>query len=98
MSGVWTKVDFLSGKVTWMENVPQEDMLQVEYPNNFILDMGWYEDKYIISVIKDFEWSDPVARYATQDAEQLAELLAKAVERIKTEQMAAKAALEKLNG
>ena len=82
MSGTWTKVDFLSGKVVWMEDALQEDMLQVEYSNNFILDMGWYQTTYIIYIIQNLEWGDPVARYATQDADNLFELLTKAVKHI----------------
>lgn len=85
MNDEWMRVDFLSGYVTWMENELQEDMLQVEYLNNYILDMGWYEDRYIISIIKDFEWGKPVARYMAQAADNLFELLAKAVGRIEQE-------------
>ena len=40
-------------------------MLQVVYPNNYFLDMGWYDDigKYVIYIIKDFESGVPVAKY-----------------------------------
>lgn len=49
---VWSKVDFGIGTVTFLDDTRKEDMLQVEYPNSFLLDMGWYQDRYIISIIK----------------------------------------------
>ncbi len=48
---VWSKIDFDTGKVIFLDATRKEDMLQVEYPNCFLLDMGWYQDRYIISVI-----------------------------------------------
>lgn len=43
----------------------QEDMLQVEFPNGYILDIGWrpsfdINGKFYIYLIKDFDWEDPV--------------------------------------
>lgn len=49
---VWSKVDFGTGTVTFLDDTRKEDMLQVEYPNSFLLDMGWYQDRYIISIIQ----------------------------------------------
>ena len=46
---VWSKMDFDTGKVIFLDATRKEDMLQVEYPNCFLLDMGWYQDRYIIS-------------------------------------------------
>ena len=43
----WRKVDFGTGTVTFLDDTQKEDMLQVEYPNGFLLDMGWYQDRYI---------------------------------------------------
>lgn len=85
MNDAWTEVNFLSGHVSWMDHTPQEDMLQVEYPNDLVLDMGWYGGEYAIYIVKDFEWDAPFAKYATQDADSLFELLEKAVSRIEGE-------------
>ena len=57
---VWSKVDFGTGTVTFLDDTRKEDMLQVEYPNSFLLDMGWYQDRYIISIIQNFDWTHPV--------------------------------------
>lgn len=79
MAQVWYKVDFGPGKITFLDDAQKEDMLQVEYPNNFLLDMGWYRDRYIILVIQDFDWAHPVKRYETTDRDQLPALLTKTI-------------------
>ena len=76
---VWSKIDFDTGKVIFLDATRKEDMLQVEYPNRFLLDMGWYQDRYIISIIENFDWTHPVKRYETADRDQLPVLLTEAV-------------------
>ena len=44
----WRKMDFGTGEIIFLDITQKEDMLQVEYPNCFLLDMGWYQDRYII--------------------------------------------------
>ena len=51
----WSRMDFGTGKIIFLDITQKEDMLQVEYPNCFLLDMGWYQDRYIISVIHNFD-------------------------------------------
>ena len=68
---VWSKMDFDTGKVIFLDATRKEDMLQVEYPNCFLLDMGWYQDRYIISVIHNFDWANPVQQYETTETNQL---------------------------
>ena len=48
----WSRMDFGTGKIIFLDITQKEDMLQVEYPNGFLLDMGWYQDRYIIFVIQ----------------------------------------------
>lgn len=76
---VWSKMDFDTGKVIFLDATRKEDMLQVEYPNCFLLDMGWYQDRYIISVIHNFDWMHPVQQYETAEKNQLPTLLTEAV-------------------
>ena len=38
---VWSKMDFGTGEIIFLDITQKEDMLQVEYPNCFLLDMGW---------------------------------------------------------
>ena len=44
----WHHVNFGTGKVIFLDITQKEDMLQVEYPNCFLLDMGWYQDRYML--------------------------------------------------
>ncbi|MBY0014089.1 MULTISPECIES: hypothetical protein [Paenibacillus] len=54
-----------------------EDMFQVEYPNGYVLDVGWYggfdEGIFIIFIIKDCQWSEPLLRREYKDVNKLYE-------------------------
>mgnify|MGYP000683039247 FL=1 len=86
---VWSKIDFDTGKVIFLDATRKEDMLQVEYPNCFLLDMGWYQDRYIISVIHNFDWANPVQQYETTETNQLPKLLTEAVRLVERESQSA---------
>ncbi len=85
----WRHVDFGTGKVIFLDVTRKEDMLQVEYPNCFLLDMGWYQDRYIISVIQNFDWTHPVQQYETTETNQLPALLMEAVYLVEKESRSA---------
>ena len=89
MVPAWHKVDFSTGTVTFLDDTQKEDMLQVEYPNGFLLDMGWYQDRYIISVIHNFDWANPVQQYETTETNQLPKLLTEAVRLVEKESQSA---------
>lgn len=86
---VWSKMDFDTGKVIFLDATRKEDMLQVEYPNCFLLDMGWYQDRYIISVIHNFDWANPAQQYETTETNQLPKLLTEAVRLVEKESQSA---------
>lgn len=86
---VWSKMDFDTGKVIFLDATRKEDMLQVEYPNCFLLDMGWYQDRYIISVMHNFDWANPVQQYETTETNQLPKLLTEAVRLVEKESQSA---------
>ena len=86
---VWSKIDFDTGKVIFLDATRKEDMLQVEYPNCFLLDMGWYQDRYIIFVIHNFDWSHPVQQYETTETNQRPKLLTEAVRLVEKESQSA---------
>ena len=46
----WRHLNFGMGKVVFPDDTRKEDMLQVEYPNCFLLDMGWYQDLSLIHI------------------------------------------------
>ena len=85
----WRHLDFGTGKVIFLDVTRKEDMLQVEYPNCFLLDMGWYQDRYIISVIHNFDWANPVQQYETTETNQLPALLMEAVYLVEKESQSA---------
>lgn len=86
---VWSKMDFGTGEIIFLDITQKEDMLQVEYPNCFLLDMGWYQDRYIISVIHNFDWANPVQQYETTETNQLPALLMEAVYLVEKESRSA---------
>lgn len=74
---MFEKISFYPGKVIYEDfhieiNKPldfeddglKEDMFKVQYPDNFILDIGWYDgiNKFIIYIIKDFDWDNPIQK------------------------------------
>ena len=85
----WSRMDFGTGKIIFLDITQKEDMLQVEYPNGFLLDMGWYQDRYIIFVIHNFDWSHPVQQYETSETNQLPALLMEAVYLVEKESRSA---------
>ena len=85
----WSRMDFGTGKIIFLDITQKEDMLQVEYPNCFLLDMGWYQDRYIIFVIHNFDWSHPVQQYETSETNQLPALLMEAVYLVEKESRSA---------
>ena len=87
----WLTIDFGTGKVTFLDAMRKEDMLQVEYPNRLLLDMGWYQDRYIISIIQDFDWTHPIKQYKTTEGNQLSTLLAEAVRLVENKSQSGKA-------
>ena len=86
---VWSNTRSSVGKVIFLDATRKEDMLQVEYPNCFLLDMGWYQDRYIISVIHNFDWANPVQQYETTETNQLPKLLTEAVRLVEKESQSA---------
>ena len=84
VQAMFSDIDFRSGDVRWSEDYRQEDMLQVVYPNNYVLDMGWYDaiSRYVIYIVKDFEWGVPVVKYSAETEDDIKVLLQKAIEKV----------------
>ncbi|WP_438866705.1 hypothetical protein [Pseudomonas sp. L1(2025)] len=84
-------LDFLQGKVTYDElsmlqdsgiehqaHNLKEDMLQVEYPHGFLIDVGWYpsfdaKGHFQVKVVKDYEWESPALTLTAQSISTLRE-------------------------
>ena len=60
-------IDYKTGKINHISDDFKhlsEDMLQIEYPGGYILDLGWYgsSNGYIIHIIKNKNWETPVKK------------------------------------
>ena len=62
-------IDFKKGvikhiKADFSQESLCEDMLQVAYPNDYLLDVGWYgsHNGFIIYIIKNQDWDKPVLK------------------------------------
>lgn len=59
-------IDF-NKKLDEQEDSLTEDLLQVEYPNNYLIDLGWYPEcnangNFVITVIYNFDWGKPILK------------------------------------
>jgi hypothetical protein len=96
-------LDFLHGKITYdefsslqnfsiehqLQNL-KEDMLQVEYPSGFLLDVGWYpsfdtEGCFQVKIIKDFDWDFPILSLTSKSIDSTCSLLDLAQNKINEE-------------
>lgn len=84
---MFSDIDFLSGEVIWAHSSKQEDMLMVDYSNNYTLDMGWYGaiGRYVIYIVKDNEWRVPIVKYSAEAEDDIKLLLQKVIEKAERE-------------
>lgn len=92
-SNLINNIDFHNGTIAFSDlyvdlNIPayqqsdklKEDLLQITYPNNILIDMGWYpsfspEGSFRTLIIKDYDWENPVFCRETSDILELIEIL-----------------------
>lgn len=53
-----------------------EDLVQIEYENGYLIDLGWYPeyDSYgelLVQVIKNYDWESPIYKEQSRDEKQL---------------------------
>ncbi|PSL47546.1 hypothetical protein CLV51_102403 [Chitinophaga niastensis] len=58
----------------------KEDMLQVEYKNNILLDVGWFpsfslKGSFRITIVQNFDWESPLRLKKTKKLNELIEIL-----------------------
>lgn len=81
----WDEFDFSGGSIRQMETYLGEDMLMVEYPENLILDAGFYRKSFRIFIILNHNWQSPVAEYTCPNITDFRKKLRFAIERIRKE-------------
>ena len=72
-------IDFNRNLETQIDEL-NEDLVQVIYPQGYLLDIGWYPEldingKIIIQLIKDYEWEYPKFVWEVYDEEKLIEVI-----------------------
>ena len=63
----------------------KEDLVQVQYPNNIILDIGWYPEfdingKFRIVVVHNYNWDIPIYEVFLNDKSKLLQKISYAIE------------------
>ena len=58
----------------------KEDLLQVSYENDYLIDVGWYPEfdekgNFAVSVIKDYQWDNPILQKSCKDLNLLNEYI-----------------------
>jgi|GEM_PF-1852404 len=73
-------VDFQGGKVNKIEGFG-EDMLEVQYPNGYMIDVGFLESKrsFIVTIIKENDWINIVKEIEAKTDIELKRKLAEAI-------------------
>lgn len=67
----WNGFDFGNGKVKCHETYLCEDMLQVGFPDNILLDVGYYNRVFKIYIIKNYNWENPIMQYMCKSPKEL---------------------------
>lgn len=96
------KVDFKSGNIIYNEfNIDftkryseqrdclLEDLLQVKYAQDYLLDVGWYpeyEDRggFIVQIVKKQNWEKPIYKRSSKNKEELIQSLNNATDIIES--------------
>lgn len=66
----------------------KEDLVQIEYPNGVLLDIGWYPSfdpsgEFIVSVIRNGNWELPLFRAAAKDFQSLRQQIINGISEIR---------------
>ncbi|MFS1511742.1 hypothetical protein VQL36_04795 [Chengkuizengella sp. SCS-71B] len=68
----------------------KEDMFQVRFLNKYTIDIGWYpctdiNGKFIIYLIKEYNWEEPLYKESCRSIEELKQHLIKCVNIVETQ-------------
>ncbi len=75
----WNQFDSSGGIVKYSDTVLKEDMFQAEYPGGILLDVGYYQDRFKIYLIFEYDWEHPLAVYECESPEELLKFMQTAV-------------------
>lgn len=82
---MFDKIDFKNGIVTLCDNsgYKKEDLLQVRYKNDILIDLGWYKSAacFIIYVIEFRNWHNPKEKYCIKKKNRMLIYLQKMIDK-----------------
>ncbi|MCM3781936.1 hypothetical protein M3231_03020 [Neobacillus mesonae] len=99
---MFEKIQFEPGKVVYddlkidpnklLENQVdnlKEDLLQVNYDDKFIVDIGWFpsfskDGHFQVVAIEDFNWENPIFQKTCRTLVELKECIEEAINKVKT--------------
>jgi hypothetical protein len=66
-------------------NLLKEDLIQVQFRNAIILDLGWYPEfdprgQFVLTVVRDQDWENPILQLKFRELSQLILNLNRAIE------------------
>lgn len=70
---IYNELNFdLSKSIEEQENCLLEDLLQISFQDNILLDLGWYPEldfkgRFVLRVIKDYKWEEPLYKIEFKD-------------------------------
>lgn len=75
----------MSSSISQIIDDLKEDLLQIQYPHNLILDVGWYpefniEGAFIICIVKNSNWEKPFFKKKAKDLKTLITVLEEAIQ------------------
>lgn len=88
-------INFLPGLVTYNDldinlisflkemQISEKDLMQIEFPEGFLLDVGWRDGKYIICIIKNQDWTNNILRKSCKSLNELRETLTEYTKKIR---------------
>lgn len=86
---MFESIDVKIGKITFCDDGDylKEDLFQVEFPHEIIVDVGWYSglEAFIIFIVQSYNWDNPVMKHIVHDEKNLLLDLQKIIDEITTE-------------
>ena len=82
-TGLFRIIDFHGGHITFIEDIG-EDMIIVEYPHGYSVDVGYIESEsqYYVTVILNGIWNPYIKQTSASTKEEMLQELQKAIEYI----------------
>lgn len=83
---MFESIDVKIGEIAFCDNGDylKEDLFQIKYPNEIMVDVGWYQgvNGFIIFVIQSYDWENPVMKHVIHDEKEMLLNLQKIIDEI----------------